>query len=206
MNKDNFIRIGKYSVIGKVIKYSLSLIENGYKDVTFSAIGDSIGKLVIVVEFLRVEIPGLHMKCNMESAELPLGRNEVRYYPQMTITLRENTFRNPNRYTHFPYDEKKRLRLYKVQRSRSDNANLDRNPRGNRKTPITGKAGLRNKRIGDWRNNRRGRVEIMNKKYRNSEDEPQKKYNNSNYENNKWKDKKFKNFNRYPDIIPCYFF
>jgi len=56
----NDIRIRMQSSVGKVIRYcNLIIKEKEVKELKFSAVGGAIGKVINIVEKLRVEHPGL---------------------------------------------------------------------------------------------------------------------------------------------------
>jgi hypothetical protein len=59
--EQNDVRIGMSSIVGKVIGYcNLLLTEKNFRSIKFTAVGGAIGKLVNVVENLKVFHAGLH--------------------------------------------------------------------------------------------------------------------------------------------------
>ena len=65
---ENDIRIGMKTRIKNVVKYATSVIKDKkFKEVKFSAVGGSIGKLVQIVEVLKVVIPDLYQQNRITS-------------------------------------------------------------------------------------------------------------------------------------------
>ena len=88
---DNDIRIGMKSRQKYVIKYASSIMkEKNYKELKFSAVGGSIGKLLDIVEVLKVLIPGLYQQNRITSvAYQTVDSNSTilnqRLYPKLEL-------------------------------------------------------------------------------------------------------------------------
>ena len=89
----NDIRIGMNSRPRNVIKYSTSVMEEKkLTELKFSAVGGSIGRLLQIVEVLKVIKPGLHQQNRITSvAYQTVDSNNTllnqRLYPKLEVTL-----------------------------------------------------------------------------------------------------------------------
>ena len=135
---DNDIRIGMKSRQKYVIKYASSIMkEKNYKELKFSAVGGSIGKLLDIVEVLKVLIPGLYQQNRITSvAYQTVDSNSTilnqRLYPKLEVVLSTEEFKNKNEGTQDKLDEKTRKDLEEVMQKRKEERekNGDRRQRG----------------------------------------------------------------------------
>ena len=136
--EDNDIRIGMRSRQKYVIKYASSIMkEKNYKELKFSAVGGSIGKLVDIVEVLKILIPNLYQQNRITSvAYQTLDSNSKilnqRLYPKLEILLSTEEFKNKNEGTQDKIDEKLRKDIEEIMKKRREERekNGDRNKRG----------------------------------------------------------------------------
>ena len=151
---DNDIRIGMKSRQRYVIKYASSIMkEKNYKELKFSAVGGSIGKLLDIVEVLKILIPGLYQQNRITSvAYQTVDSNSTvinqRLYPKLEVILSTEDFKSKNEGTQGKLDEKKRKELEDVltRRRQEREKMMERNQRGR---------GFRGRR-GGFRGRRRG--------------------------------------------------
>ena len=93
---ENQVRISANSSVGGVVRYVNALLkDNKYQEYDFSAIGIAIGKLVSVVELLKVVNPGLYQvnKISSVSEDIKDTSNKVisqRFYPKLDVKLTLN--------------------------------------------------------------------------------------------------------------------
>ncbi len=135
---DNDIRIGMKSRQRYVIKYASSIMkEKNYKELKFSAVGGSIGKLLDIVEVLKILIPGLYQQNRITSvAYQTVDSNSTilnqRLYPKLEVILSTEEFKNKNEGTQDKLDEKTRKDLEEVMQKRKEERekNGDRRQRG----------------------------------------------------------------------------
>jgi len=135
---DNDIRIGMKSRQRYVIKYASSIMkEKNYKELKFSAVGGSIGKLLDIVEVLKILIPGLYQQNRITSVAYQTvdSNNSIlnqRLYPKLEVILSTEEFKNKNEGTQDKLDEKTRKDLEEVMQKRKEERekNGDRRPRG----------------------------------------------------------------------------
>ena len=168
---DNDIRIGMKSRQKYVIKYASSIMkEKNYKELKFSAVGGSIGKLLDIVEVLKVLIPGLYQQNRITSvAYQTVDSNSTilnqRLYPKLEVILSTEDFKNKNEGTQDKLDEKTRKDLEDVMKKRREerekNAGKPRGrggPRGRRPGFRGRRGGFRGRpRRGGFRGRGRGR-------------------------------------------------
>ena len=136
--EDNDIRIGMRSRQKYVIKYASSIMkEKNYKELKFSAVGGSIGKLVDIVEVLKILIPNLYQQNRITSvAYQTLDSNSKilnqRLYPKLEILLSTEEFKNKNEGTQDKIDEKLRKDIEEIMKKRREERekNGDKNKRG----------------------------------------------------------------------------
>ena len=136
--EDNDIRIGMRSRQKYVIKYASSIMkEKNYKELKFSAVGGSIGKLVDIVEVLKILIPNLYQQNRITSvAYQTLDSNSKilnqRLYPKLEILLSTEEFKNKNEGTQDKIDEKLRKDIEEIMKKRREERekNRDKNRRG----------------------------------------------------------------------------
>ena len=145
---DNDIRIGMKSRQRYVIKYASSIMkEKNYKELKFSAVGGSIGKLLDIVEVLKVLIPGLYQQNRITSvAYQTVDSNSTilnqRLYPKLEVILSTEEFKNKNEGTQDKLDEKTRKDLEEVMKKRRE----EREKNAGGKT--RGRGGFRGRRPG----------------------------------------------------------
>ncbi len=121
-----------------VIKYASSIMkEKNYKELKFSAVGGSIGKLLDIVEVLKILIPGLYQQNRITSvAYQTVDSNSTilnqRLYPKLEVILSTEEFKNKNEGTQDKLDEKTRKDLEEVMQKRKEERekNGDRRQRG----------------------------------------------------------------------------
>ena len=162
---DNDIRIGMKSRQKYVIKYASSIMkEKNYKELKFSAVGGSIGKLLDIVEVLKVLIPGLYQQNRITSvAYQTVDSNSTilnqRLYPKLEVILSTEDFKNKNEGTQDKLDEKTRKDLEDVMKKRREerekNAGKPRG-RGGQRGRRPGFRGRGAPRRGGIRGNRGG--------------------------------------------------
>ena len=136
--EDNDIRIGMRSRQRYVIKYATSIMkEKNYKELKFSAVGGSIGKLIDIVEVLKILIPNLYQQNRITSvAYQTLDSNSKilnqRLYPKLEIILSTEEFKNKNEGTQDKIDEKLRKDIEEIMKKRREERekNRDKNRRG----------------------------------------------------------------------------
>ena len=154
----NDIRIGMNSRPRYVIKYATSILkEKNLKELKFSAVGGSIGKLLDTVEVLKVMIPGLYQQNKITSvAYQTVDSNKSvinqRLYPKMEVVLSTEDPKTKNEGTQEKMDEKLRAEIQKLMDSRKEEREKQRGaaPRGGYR------GGRGGPRRGNFRGGRRG--------------------------------------------------
>ena len=154
----NDIRIGMNSRPRYVIKYATSILkEKNLKELKFSAVGGSIGKLLDTVEVLKVMIPGLYQQNKITSvAYQTVDSNKAvinqRLYPKMEVVLSTEEPKTKNEGTQDKMDEKLRAEIQKLMDSRKEEREKQRgsSPRGGYR------GGRGGPRRGNFRGGRRG--------------------------------------------------
>ena len=154
----NDIRIGMNSRPRYVIKYATSILkEKNLKELKFSAVGGSIGKLLDTVEVLKVMIPGLYQQNKITSvAYQTVDSNKSvinqRLYPKMEVVLSTEEPKTKNEGTQDKMDEKLRAVIQKSMDSRKEEREKQRgsSPRGGYR------GGRGGPRRGNFRGGRRG--------------------------------------------------
>ena len=154
----NDIRIGMNSRPRYVIKYATSILkEKNLKELKFSAVGGSIGKLLDTVEVLKVMIPGLYQQNKITSvAYQTVDSNKSvinqRLYPKMEVVLSTEEPKTKNEGTQDKMDEKLRAKIQKLMDSRKEEREKQRgsSPRGGYR------GGRGGPRRGNFRGGRRG--------------------------------------------------
>ena len=131
-----------------VIKYSQSIMkEKNLKELKFSAVGGSIGKLIEVVEVLKVLIPNLYQQNRITSvAYQTVDSNKTllnqRLYPKLEVILSTEAFKEKNEGTQDKLDEKDRKTFEEHINKRREEREKNRG-RGGR-----GRGGFRGRRGG----------------------------------------------------------
>ena len=154
----NDIRIGMNSRPRYVIKYATSILkEKNLKELKFSAVGGSIGKLLDTVEVLKVMIPGLYQQNKITSvAYQTVDSNKSvisqKLYPKMEVILSTEEPKTKNEGTQEKMDEKLRAEIQKLMDSRKEEREKQRGaaPRGGYR------GGRGGPRRGNFRGGRRG--------------------------------------------------
>ena len=154
----NDIGIGMNSRPRHVIKYATSILkEKNLKELKFSAVGGSIGKLLDTVEVLKVMIPGLYQQNKITSvAYQTVDSNKSvinqRLYPKMEVVLSTEEPKTKNEGTQDKMDEKLRAEIQKLMDSRKEEREKQRgsSPRGGYR------GGRGGPRRGNFRGGRRG--------------------------------------------------
>lgn len=134
--EDNDIRIGMKSRQRYVIKYASSIMkEKNYKELKFSAVGGSIGKLLDIVEVLKVLIPGLYQQNRITSVSYQtLDSNSKvlnqKLYPKLEVILSTEEFKNKNEGTQTKMDEKTRKNIEEIMDKRKEEREKNKGTRG----------------------------------------------------------------------------
>lgn len=110
---DNQIRIGADTQLQHATRYALSLFQEGHTKVDLAAIGVSIGKLVVLVEHLKIEIPGLYQQYFIGLKDVEQDRSLP--YMKISLRLQDNFGRNSKGMISDPLPEHKRIRIYNFQ-------------------------------------------------------------------------------------------
>lgn len=165
----NDIRVSFKSRIGSIVSYCEKLLkENNMKELTFSAVGGSIGTLVSVVELLKTIQPGLYQTnrlatiCyqSVEEGE-QTGHNE-RLYPKLEVKLyTEKPTKVPIEGFQEKMSEEERKQLLDLHNKRKEErrrGGMRRGFRGRRPGFRGGmrRGGFRGQRRGGFRGQRRG--------------------------------------------------
>ena len=151
---ENDIRIGMKTRPKYVIKYSQSIMkEKNLKELKFSAVGGSIGKLIEVVEVLKVLIPNLYQQNRITSvAYQTVDSNKTllnqRLYPKLEVILSTEAFKDKNEGTQDKLDEKDRKTF-------EEHINKRREEREKNRGRGRGRGGFRGRR-GGFRGRRGG--------------------------------------------------
>ena len=161
---ENDIRIGMKSRIKNVVKYATSVIKDKkFKEVKFSAVGGSIGKLVQTVEVLKVLIPDLYQQNRITSvAYQTVDSNKTllnqRLYPKLEVILSTEQLKDKNEGTQDKLTEKDRKSFEEVMNKRKEEIEKNRGRgRGRgRRGGFRGRRGGFRGRRGGFRGNRGG--------------------------------------------------
>ena len=122
----NDIRIGMNSRVRNVIRYSQSIMEEKkLRELKFSAVGGSIGRLLDTVEVLKVLIPNLYQQNKITSvAYQTLDSNNTvlnqRLYPKMEVILSLEEFKTKNEGTQDKLPEEERKKIEKIMNERRE--------------------------------------------------------------------------------------
>ena len=127
----NDIRIGMNSRVRNVIRYSQSIMkEKNLRELKFSAVGGSIGRLLDTVEVLKVLIPNLYQQNKITSvAYQTLDSNNTvlnqRFYPKMEVILSLDEFQTKNEGTQDKLPEEQRKQIEKTMNERREQREKD---------------------------------------------------------------------------------
>ena len=166
---ENDIRIGMKTRPRYVIKYSQSIMkEKNLKELKFSAVGGSIGKLIEVVEVLKVLIPNLYQQNRITSvAYQTVDSNKTllnqRLYPKLEVILSTEAFKEKNEGTQDKLDEKDRKTFEEHINKRREEREKNRGRGGRGRGGFRGRRGGFRGRRGGFRGRRpmRGRGRPM---------------------------------------------
>ena len=128
----NDIRIGMNSRARNVIKYSTSVMdEKKLKELKFSAVGGSIGRLLDIVEVLKVLKPGLYQQNRITSvAYQTVDSNNTllnqRLYPKLEVILSTEEPKNKTEGYQGQLDEETRKQIEKVMNEKKERVEKNR--------------------------------------------------------------------------------
>ena len=153
----NDIRIGMNTRVKNVIRYSTSILkEKNLRELKFSAVGGSIGRLLDTVEVLKAIIPGFYQQNKITSvAYQTLDSNNTvlnqRLYPKMEVILSLDEFKTKNEGTQDKLKEEERTKIEKILNERKQ----QREGRPRRPGFRGGRRGFRGGRRRGFRGGRR---------------------------------------------------
>ncbi len=122
----NDIRIGMNSRPRNVIKYATSVMdEKKLTELKFSAVGGSIGRLLDIVEVLKVLKPGLYQQNRITSvAYQTVDSNNTllnqRLYPKLEVVLSKDEPKNKTEGFQGKLEEEKRKEIEKIMNERKE--------------------------------------------------------------------------------------
>ena len=155
---ENDIRVGMNSRPRNVIRYASSIMkEKNLKELKFSAVGGSIGKLLDTVEVLKVMIPGLYQQNKITSvAYQTVDSNKSvisqRLYPKIEVVLSTEEPKTKTEGTQGKMDEKLRAEIQKIM----DDRKAKREKEGTRGGRGSFRGNRGGPRRGGFRGNRGG--------------------------------------------------
>ena len=156
---ENDIRVGFRSRPKFVIKYATSTMKDKkYKELKFSAVGVSIGKLVQIVEVLKILIPDLYQQNRITSvAYQTVDSNKTlinqRLYPKLEVLLSTEQFKEKTEGTQDKLSEKDRKTFEEHMNKRKEEREKNR---GTRRGGFRGRRGGFRGRRGGFRGRRGG--------------------------------------------------
>ena len=159
---ENDIRVGMSSRPRNVIRYASSIMkEKNLKELKFSAVGGSIGKLLDTVEVLKVMIPGLYQQNKITSvAYQTVDSNKSvisqRLYPKMEVVLSTEEPKTKTEGTQGKMDEKLRAEIQKIMDDRKAKREKEGTRGGFRDNRKGGRGSFRGNRGGPRRGGFRG--------------------------------------------------
>ena len=160
----NDIRIGMNSRPRNVIKYSTSVMEEKkLNELKFSAVGGSIGRLLEIVEVLKVLKPGLYQQNRITSvAYQTVDSNSKilneKLYPKLEVVLSKEEPKNKTEGYQGKLDEKERKDIEKIMNERREQREKNRGRgRGRGRRGFRGRRGGIRGRRGVGRPRRGGR-------------------------------------------------
>ncbi len=160
----NDIRIGMNSRPRNVIKYSTSVMEEKkLNELKFSAVGGSIGRLLEIVEVLKVLKPGLYQQNRITSvAYQTVDSNSKilneKLYPKLEVVLSKEEPKNKTEGYQGKLDEKERKDIEKIMNERREQREKNRGRgRGRGRRGFRGRRGGFRGRRGFGRPRRGGR-------------------------------------------------
>ena len=134
----NDIRVGMNSRPRNVIKYSISVLDDQkLPELKFSAVGGSIGRLLDIVEVLKVLKPGLYQQNRITSvAYQTVDSNNTllnqRLYPKLEIVLSKDEPKSKGEGYQGKLDEEERKKIEKILNERREQIEKNRGRRGGR--------------------------------------------------------------------------
>ena len=134
----NDIRVGMNSRPRNVIKYSISVLDDQkLPELKFSAVGGSIGRLLDIVEVLKVLKPGLYQQNRITSvAYQTVDSNNTllnqRLYPKLEIILSKDEPKSKGEGYQGKLDEEERKKIEKILNERREQIEKNRGRRGGR--------------------------------------------------------------------------
>ena len=155
----NQIRVGFSTRVANIVSYCEKLIkENNMRSLNLSAVGGSIGTLVIAVEVLKAMIPNLYQlnrfaTISYQSVEDGGNVQNQRLYPKLEVTLSLDKPEKENEGYQEPLDEETRKNLLEIQSRGRDQR---RNFRGRGRGRGRGRRGFNRRGFG-FRGRRFGR-------------------------------------------------
>ena len=159
----NDIRIGMNSRPRNVIKYSTSVMEEKkLNELKFSAVGGSIGRLLEIVEVLKVLKPGLYQQNRITSvAYQTVDSNSKilneKLYPKLEVVLSKEEPKNKTEGYQGKLDEKERKDIEKIMNERREQREKNRGRgRGRGRRGFRGRRGGRGMRGAPPRGRGRG--------------------------------------------------
>ena len=159
----NDIRVGMNSRPRNVIKYSISVLDDQkLPELKFSAVGGSIGRLLDIVEVLKVLKPGLYQQNRITSvAYQTVDSNNTllnqRLYPKLEIILSKDEPKSKSEGYQGKLDEEERKKIEKILKERREQIEKNRGRRGGRGPRGRGRRGGFRGRRGFRGRPRRGR-------------------------------------------------
>ena len=159
---ENDIRVGMSSRPRNVIRYASSIMkEKNLKELKFSAVGGSIGKLLDTVEVLKVMIPGLYQQNKITSvAYQTVDSNKSvisqRLYPKLEVVLSTEEPKTKTEGTQGKMDEKLRAEIQKIMDDRKAKREKEGTRGGFRDNRRGGRGSFRGNRGGPRRGGFRG--------------------------------------------------
>ena len=160
----NDIRIGMNSRPRNVIKYSTSVMEEKkLNELKFSAVGGSLGRLLEIVEVLKVLKPGLYQQNRITSvAYQTVDSNSKilneKLYPKLEVVLSKEEPKNKTEGYQGKLDEKERKDIEKIMNERREQREKNRGRgRGRGRRGFRGRRGGFRGRRGFGRPRRGGR-------------------------------------------------
>ena len=144
----NDIRVGFRTRVANIVSYCEKLIkENNMRSLNLSAVGGSIGTLVIAVEVLKAMIPGFYQlnrfaTISYQSVEDGGNVQNQRLYPKLEVILSLDKPEKETEGFQEPLDEENRKKMLEIQsRGRDQRRNL--RGRGFRGRGFRGRRGIR---------------------------------------------------------------
>ena len=132
----NDIRIGMNSRPRNVIKYATSVMdEQKLSELKFSAVGGSIGRLLDIVEVLKVLKPGLYQQNRITSvAYQTVDSNNTllnqRLYPKLEVILSKDEPKTKTEGFQGKLEEDKRKEIEKIMNERKEQIEKNKGQRG----------------------------------------------------------------------------